>query len=137
MVSSSSALVDSQSLEGLPITPTTAPSAIIDDTLALHCRHLVILHHHLHHHLYKICDSPKSRGLLITYQSTESLWISCNSTSHRCIPFIRIHNLTLLYEELYPKSNLYIIQSYDPSRAQYNTMTALGPFMSSLTIFLT
>ena len=38
-----------------------------------------------------ICDFPKFRGSLITHQPTESLWISYNSMSHYCAPFIGIH----------------------------------------------
>ena len=84
---------------------------------------------------YLNCDAPKFEGPFITHQPVESLWISCNSTLHRCVPFTRIHNLTNwikspLSGELYLNLTCAIIQSHDPLGAQYNTLTALGPFMS-------
>ena len=82
------------------------------------------------------CDALKSKGPLIIHQPVESMWISCNSTPHHYVPFTGIHNLTKIEQSVpYMRSSnqnptCTIIQSHDPSGAQYNTMTAPCPFMS-------
>ena len=75
-------------------------------------------------------DAPESEASLIIHQPAESLWISCNSIPHRCVPFTRIHNLIKIGQSRLctgnsiQKPNLYIIQQHDPSRVQYYTMNA-------------
>ena len=85
---------------------------------------------------HDICAAQKSEGPLITHQPAESLWISCNTIPHHCVPFIGIHNLTKIGQSLLctgssiQNPTCTTIQSHDPYRAQYNAMIALGPFKS-------
>ena len=85
---------------------------------------------------YGTGDAPKFEGPLIIHQLMESLWILCNSILDYCVPFIGIHNITKIGHSLLctgssiQNPTCTIIQSHDPFMAQYNTMTAPGPFMS-------
>ena len=73
--------------------------------------------------LWYVCDAPKSGGPLITHQPTESLWISCNSIPHRCVPFTGIHNLTKIEQSLLCTGS----SIQNSTHTIYNHMTHLRP----------